>query len=579
MRKIAALLSLVLITVFSSLVRCPALAAEDRPVNFIFLIDVSGSMVLKSTMVTAADGTQVTLFEALRQALKQVAEDERLINQKSRISFITFGTKITEKSDWPTKLETADDRQTLIKVIQSPDSLTADKHGDTYMGGALALALQKANQMYSETDPCTTTFIVMLTDGWDEPPAGAAIKVRNVATDLAKKESAILNKVGINTWKVLVIGLQRLPDKKAGTTTAKELANLLGGDFIDVTKQAGNTVSERIFLALKSQVEQLKGQLSLGSGKSIKNGMIDFGTVDGNGSAIAACPLELKSCYAEEINGLKDVTAVIAASKLKTLLSSTAGISQGVCQSSATLPAGAITLKLSPTQVGPASGEKGAKGTTTEEIPITALVNNNCPAGHFAGCFRIDSSAKVPEYIPWILKVPGRVVADPEAIKAKMRKPGFFWPEDSSIELTGTLKELPGSHAQAKYDVEIKPSSAVLNGSKASNQAQESSISQDKFNQGKAITFSLDTTKSSSQEFKLDVAVDGKQPPGTYRGKMAIHVSGPAETVAPSEIPFEIIVAPSAWEEIAPIAVPIFFILLIASAFGLFLWLTNMRRN
>lgn len=82
-----------------------------------------------------------------------------------------------------------------------------------------------------------------------------------------------------------MIGLQRLPDKKTGTTTAKELADLLGGGFIDVTKQAGGTVSERIFLALKSQGEQLKSQLTLGEGKSLKNGVVDFGTVIGNGSA------------------------------------------------------------------------------------------------------------------------------------------------------------------------------------------------------------------------------------------------------------------------------------------------------
>ena len=87
-----------LLAILFALLLCPAYAAEERPVNFIFLIDVSGSMVLKSTMVTAADGTQVTLFEALRQALKQVAADPRLMNPKSRISFVTFGTKITEKT-------------------------------------------------------------------------------------------------------------------------------------------------------------------------------------------------------------------------------------------------------------------------------------------------------------------------------------------------------------------------------------------------------------------------------------------------------------------------------------------------
>jgi len=71
------------------------------------------------------------------------------------------------------------------------------------------------------------------------------------------KKQRILKKVGIKTWKVLVIGLQRLPDKKAGTTTAKELADLLVVVFIDVTKQAGGTVSDHLSSAQVS-VEQLK---------------------------------------------------------------------------------------------------------------------------------------------------------------------------------------------------------------------------------------------------------------------------------------------------------------------------------
>ena len=193
----------------------------------------------------------------------------------------------------------------------------------------------------------------MLTDGWDEPPAGATVKVRDVAKQLTSKQSEIFKKVGINTWKVLVIGLQRLPEKKAGTATAKELANLLGGEFIDVTKQTGGTVSERIFLALKSQVEQLKGQLSLGTGTSLKTGLIDFGTVNGNGAAKASFTLDLKSCYAEEVSGLKDVTRTISPSKLKLLLATAATVAGGSCQSASSIPADAITVQIAPTQIAP----------------------------------------------------------------------------------------------------------------------------------------------------------------------------------------------------------------------------------
>jgi hypothetical protein len=574
LKKIVVFLALLI----SALI-CPVLAAEERPVNFIFLIDVSGSMVLKSTMVTAADGTQVTLFEALRQALKQVAEDPRLINPKSRISFLTFGTKITDKTDWPSKLERSDDRQALLKVIQSPEALSADKHGDTYMGGALALALQKANQMYSEADPCTTTFIVMLTDGWDEPPAGATIKVRDVANDLTTKQKQIFKKVGIKTWKVLVIGLQRLPDKKAGTTTAKELANLLGGEFIDVTKQSGGTVSQRIFLALKSQVEQLKGQLTLGSGKSLKSGVVDFGTVVGNGSAKASFPLELKSCYAEEISGLKDVTAAIAPPKLKALLGTAASVTGGACQSVSTIPADAITLHIAPTQIAPASGEQGDRSLTSMDISVDAQAHSNCPAGHYAGCFKLDSTAKVPDYIGWTLLVPGRVVADPETIKVKMRKPGFLWAEDSDVDLVGKLKELPGAHAQANYDVEILPHRATRIESKKGDAISSDNISEAEMNGGKPLSFALDTAKTDSHEFKLNVAIKANQKPGKYAGILGIKISGPAETVAPSEIPFEISVEPSAWEEVAPIAIPILFVLVLSTVFGLFLWVTNMKRD
>lgn len=556
----------------------PVFAAEERPVNFIFLIDVSGSMVLKSTMVTAADGTQVTLFESLRQALKQVAADERLINPKSRISFITFGTKITEKTDWPSKLETLEDRQSLLKVIQSPDSLSADKHGDTYMGGALALALQKANQMYSDADPCTTTFIVMLTDGWDEPPPGATVKVRDVASELTKKQNDIFKKVGIKTWKVLVIGLQRLPEKKAGTTTAKELADMLGGGFIDVTKQAGGTVSERIFLSLKSQVEQLKGQLTLGEGKSLKSGLVDFGTVVGNGSAKASFPLRLKSCYAEEISAVNDVTAQVPTAKLKAILGTAAQVTGAPCQSVTSIPSDAITLHVAPTQVSPA-GEASNRALTSQEINIDAQAHTNCPAGHYAGCFKLESSAKVPDFIGWTLRVPGRVVADPEALKVKMRKPGFLWSEDSDVDLIGKIKELPGAHAQANYDVEISPQRATMVSSKKGEASDARSLSQDVINAGKPLSFALDTAKSDSHEFKMNVVIKANQAPGKYAGVMPVRVSGPPETVAPTEIPFEITVEPSAWEEIAPLAIPIFFVLVLCTVFGLFLWVTNLKRG
>lgn len=557
----------------------PAFCAEERPVNFIFLIDVSGSMVLKSTMVTAADGTQITLFEALREALKQVAEDPRLINSKSRISFITFGTKIDEKTDWPTKLESAADRQTLLQVIQSPQSLSADKHGDTYMGGALSLALNKANQMYAQTEPCTTTFIVMLTDGWDEPPPGAPVKVRTVAGALTQRQNEIFKQVGIKTWKVLVIGLQRLPDRKAGTTTAKELAELLGGGFIDVSKQAGGTVSERIFFALKSQVEQLRGELSLGVGNNLKNGVVDFSKVSGSGAAQAVLPLQLRSCYSEEITGLKDVTGSLPAGRLKTVLNAASAVAGGVCQSVASLPKDAIVLTIAPTQVAAGAEGKGNKSLSAQELVIKAQANSDCPAGNYAGCFKLESSARVPDPIGWVVKVPGRLISSPESLRVKIRKPGFFFPENTTAILAGKIKELPGAHVQAHYDFTLTPSRASLTSTRKNEPAESLAIEESAINGGKPLTFALDTSSVDSHEFKIDVAIKGSQVPGKYAGVIAVKVSGPPETAAPSEIPFEITVEPSAWEEIAPLAIPIFFVLILVTIFGLFLWFSNVRRD
>ena len=557
----------------------PALADEERPVNFIFLIDVSGSMLFKSEMVTARDGSQVTLFEALRQALVQIAQDQRLINSKSKISFVTFGTKITEKSDWPAKLSTDADRQSLIKVLQSSDALSADKHGDTYMGGALHLALDKANQMYSQAEPCTTTFIVMLTDGWDEPPKDATVKVREVAAQLSSKQKELFSRIGAKTLNVLVIGLQRLPDKKVGTTTAKELADLLGGGFIDVSKSAGGTVSERIFLALKNQVEQLKGQLALGSGSALKSGVIDFGTVNGNGSAKASFPLELNSCYPEEISAATDASRTTAQGKMNSLVKTAGVLTGGACSSAAALPADAITLSLAQSQyiVAPKNGDDGKRKVTQEEIAVNVQAHSNCPAGVYAGCLKLASSAKVPDAIPWVIRVPGRVVVEPDSMKVKVRKPGFFWAEATEVDLTGKFKELPGAHAQANYDVQIVAGTANLHSDHETT--IEATIPSEAINDGKPLSFSVDTGKTDSHEFKLTVAIPGKQKPGKYEGVLALKVSGPAETVAPSEIPFQITVEPSPWEEVAPIAIPIFICLVLVVSFCIFLWASNPRRS
>ncbi len=582
----------------------PAQAAEERerPVNFVFLVDVSGSMVMKSTMVKGPDGKDITLFEALRSALKQMVEDSRLIGPASQVSFITFGTAITEKADWPNKLGDPALRAQLVSKIVSPETLAADKHGDTYMGGALYAAVEKARAMAKEGDACTMTFIVMFTDGWDEPPAGAPHKVRDVSKQILLEKRIAKEKVGVDTWQTRVVGLQRLPDSKAGTTTAKELATLIGGEFIDVNSQSGGTVSDRIFAALKKTVESLKGEivpaLSMSEGcfggvdanaVGAHNGFISFGNVDGNGMATCAFPAELRSCYSEQIAKAEECSGAVSIAKqneeLKTFSSPQSIIRPQGWKLVSTLPPGAITVALTHPDVVlapivPGRKYEGAKPTNL--VPVTVQAHSNCPAGHFLGFLKMSSTARVPQYVPFVVSVPSRLVVSPENIKVKVKKPGFFWPEPTAVEITTSLGQSEGAKRQTAVSVEVTPEAAQMKaevGKPTAAEYQNEKIDVANINDGKPVKFAYDASKADRQEIKMNVAIPAKQKPGRYEGKLVVKVSGDSETMAPSQIPFEVVVDPSPWEEVAPVAVPLIIVCIIVCGLGIFLWLSTLKRG
>ena len=564
----------------------PACAAEERerPVNFVFLVDVSGSMVLKSTMVKGPDGKDITLFEALRSALKQMVEDSRLIGPSSRVAFITFGTAITEKSDWPTQLADASQRADLVGKIVSPETLAADKHGDTYMGGALHAAVEKARAMAKEGDACTTTFIVMFTDGWDEPPAGAPHRVSDVSKLILLEKRNAKAKVGVDTWQTRVVGLQRLPDSKAGTTTAKELASLIGGEFIDVNSQSGGTVSDRIFAALKKTVESMKGDIVIGrseenaaaGAKGLKSGRLQFGNVDGNGMSECSFPVELRSCYSEEVDKVEECSASLdAALKARELANAAASGAAGARLVSG-LPAGAVTIALTRPDVVlapiiPGKTYEGDKPTNL--VPVTVQAHSNCPAGHFLGFLKMQSTARVPKYIPFLLSVPSRLVISPENIKVKVKKPGFFWPESTSVEIAATLGQSEGAKRQTAVNVEVIPEFAQLkaeNGKPTAAEFQNEKIDVANINDGKPVRFTYDASKAEKQEIKMIIAIPASQKPARYVGKLTVKVTGDSETMAPSQIPFEVVVDPSPWEEVAPVAVPLIIVCLVVCGLGIF---------
>lgn len=576
----------------------PAAAADERerPVNFIFLVDVSGSMVMKTTMVKGPDGKDITLFEALRSALRQMVEDNRLIGGSSRVSFITFGTAVTEKSDWPTKLANAADRAELVGKIVAPATLSADKHGDTYMGGALHAALEKARGWAKESDACTMTFIVMFTDGWDEPPAGAPHKVRDVAKQILLEKRIARQKVGVDTWQTRVVGLQRLPDSKAGTTTAKELASLISGEFIDVNSQSGGTVSDRIFGALKKTVESLKGEIVLGNtaaagtskdaGKGLQSGCVMFGNVDGNGMSECSFPVELRSCYAEEVDKVEDCSNAVAGGAAAQTLSKLTGAGKLAAGTrlASSLPAGSLTVALTQADVvlTPVIPGRTYDEKPTNLVPVTAHAHSNCPAGHFLGFFKMISTARVDQFVPYAISVPSRLVISPEAIKVRVKKPGFFFPESTSVDLLASLGQSEGARRQTSVSVEITPESAQLkpeSGKSVSAEFQNEKLDASNINEGKPVKFIYDASKSEKQEIKMMVVIPAKQKPGRYVGQLSVNVTGDSETKAPSRVPIEIVVEPSAWEEVAPVAVPLIIVCLLVCALGIFLWVSTLKRQ
>jgi hypothetical protein len=220
--------------------------------------------------------------------------------------------------------------------------------------------------------------------------------------------------------------------------------------------------------------------------------------------------------------------------------------------------------------------------TPTNLVPVTVQAHSNCPAGHFLGFLKMASTARVPQYVPFVVSVPSRLVISPESIKVKVKKPGFFFPESTAVELSATLGQSEGAKRQTAVNVEVVPEAPQLRtdaGKPAAAEFQNEKIDVANINDGKPVKFTYDASKADKQEIKMTVAIPARQKPGRYVGKWNIKVTGDAETMAPCQIPFEVVVDPSAWEEVAPVAVPLIIVCLIVCGLGIFLWLSTLKRD
>jgi hypothetical protein len=310
--------------------------------------------------------------------------------------------------------------------------------------------------------------------------------------------------------------------------------------------------------------------------------VIDFGTTNGGGEATSEVPVLVHSCYSEQVTAVKDVTATLPHSGSEQLLANAkkSGAAGDNPSLSSTLPADAITVRLTNSEYDIAPSVKGAGERQAGQgvIGLSLKAHQNCPAGHFVGAVQLQSSAKTPEYLAYTVSVPGRLVANPELIKVVVKKPGFFFAQPCETALEGELKQ--SGTAKATYDVTLKPGSGEIRQVGGKGQpAILARLDSALVNEGKLVNLTIDTDKSGKQTFKLPVSIPADQRPGKYSGKLNLEVRSSADNVAPSDIPYEIVIQPSAWEEVAPVAVPIFVILILSTAFGIFLWITNQKRS
>lgn len=560
---------------------------EDRPANFVFLIDVSGSMVLPRTMVQGAGGKQITLFEALRAALKQIAQDPRILSANSKVAFVTFGTEINEKSDWPNSVKQAGERAVLLEKISSPQELLADKHGDTYMAGALDEAYKKAVTFTKESPECTTTFILMFTDGWDEPPKGAPLEIRSTAARIVEKEKQLKQKLGVNTWQVRVIGLQRLPDKKAGTTTAAEVAEILGGQFLDVTKAKGGTVAEQIYTSLKKTIEELQGQIDIPAAES-DEGVVNFGKIVSEPRASATVIMSNKSCYVEKITGVQEVSKKLSASEIvafKRLVAQNPRLKGGVdssgLKSVSSLAGGAINIVLrgapefllAPVnQLEPALVDSSSN---YNKVDLQAVIGPGCPPGTYLGALAFKSTAKVPGKMPYVLSVPSRYFVEPEPATVSFKKKGFLFNESGETELTFSVGARVNSSYAMDFKFDLEPQKAAkIRKSKSVVELPASLI-----NSGKTVCVSVNSAAAGATPVRLPIEIPANTEPGIYEGTVKVHCQNTTEVAGPAELKYKLTIYPSPWDEMGPIAIPVLAVLAIVLFIGVVMAIAGSRER
>lgn len=509
---------------------------SSSPANFIFMIDVSGSMVDRDNDVLSGNGARISLFEALRSALQAIIADERLVARNSRVAVITFGTEVREKSGWPVVIGSTEERASLIDKISSAEELRADPRGDTYMARALQMAFDRASQFESSTALCTPTFIIMLTDGCDDPPrSGSRIgrigRIEDIARRFKDKQQSILKRTGYDNLIVRVIGLQSTPAKQDCRTSAPTVAEMMGGQFLNIREEDGESVQDKIAATLKSVFSGKHGRIR------IAEPYLDFGLPAANGESTVSLTLSSRSCNDESITGIESRPAGNILSQL----------AESPHNKTSLMPLAAgwenqVSIKLNNSPVAIPSSLK-----SRQEVRVTLTLNNqsSLDPGNYAGRLGFNASAQTGD-IPFLFTVPSRIEISPTPISGKARKTSFSSSDGQRASLR--FKIIP-KLLSGETDNSINLSLSTLT---KGNGSHELAIPKEmillKTDRLTGNPISIDLSDNRTREVQLEIQLGQSIPPGRYTGNLQIEGAN-GITRKPETVPVSYTVQSSLWEE------------------------------
>jgi hypothetical protein len=373
--------------------------------------------------------------------------------------------------------------------------------------------------------------------------------------------------------------LQRLPDRKAGTTTAAEVAKLLGGEFLDVTKQGGGTVAQRIYAALQKTIRDLQGKVEVA--KTGDGGFADFGVIEGTQAAQAEVPVVSRSCYGEQITAVTDVTARLSDAERESVrrafiqwqnagrLKNSDNFKHASFANG--LPTGALSVQLQqPVLLKPTIDQVAQGGTVWQPMKVTATIGRTCPPGAYLGAFKVDSTAHCDALVGYAIAVPSRIVTDTAAVSARVKKEsGVCWTKPTSTELKFSVGTSLASQQTTVNEISVEPDEA-----RGENGAV---LKTALINGGRPADLKLKMTEAGSEPVRLLVDVPADQPPGTYKGKIHLKVKDAANVLAPADLQYTVEILPSPWEQVRPIAVPILALFGVVLLLWFGIWLASNK--